>query len=322
MTIADFIQCLLSLDEQYGGTLKRRHDVPLERLSIFAAVAQAGSFTAAAGVLGVTKTLVSQQISKLEAELGGMLFTRTTRRVSLTEAGQQLFQECGAPLALLRAAVSRFGEAVERPSGTLRVTTAPEYAADVLGPILGEFAALHPELRVDLLATPEVLDLIDARVDLAIRLGWLHDSSLRATQLGTFEQVVVASPEYLMRVGRPTRPEQLAEHRWVALTLLRNPRHFRFKGARGSDRAVRMRTGLAGSSPAAVHGLVRGGAGIAILADFIVQRDLREGRLVRLLEEYQLPSGGIYALRPAAPHPPAKVIWFLDFLKTRVAARR
>jgi DNA-binding transcriptional LysR family regulator len=300
--------------------MTRARTVHLDRLTVFAAVADAGGFTAAAAVLGATKALVSQQIARLEAELGGALFIRTTRRVALTEAGERLLADCAPLLAELGAAVERFGQATTRPTGTLRVTTSPEYAANVLGPQLAEFARDHPELAVELIGTSDVLDLVAERIDLAVRIGWLRDSSLRATTLGEFAQCVVASPDYLVRHAAPKRPEDLAHHRWVALDVLRSPLAWRFTAPGGREHKVRVRPTARGDSPQSVLGLVRGGAGISILAAFTVQEDLARGRLVELLDRWQLPTGGIYAVYPASARVPAKVRAVIDYLRARATA--
>ncbi len=294
------------------------------RLLVFAAVAEAGGFTAAAQRLGMSKTLVSQHVGKLESELGGALFTRTTRRVTLTDAGERLLAECAPLLRDLSAAVERFQQASAGPSGTLRVTAPPEYAANVLGALLAEFGRIHPALAIDLVSTGQVLDLVAERVDVAIRMGWLRDSSLRATQLGEFGQCVVASPEYLARAGAPSKPEDLADHPWIALSLLRAPLSWRFTREGRARRVVdvRVRAGARGNAPDAVLGLARGGAGITVLADFAVAGDLAAGRLVRVLEAWSLPRGGIYAVYPASAAVPVRARAFIDFLRERWVAGR
>ncbi|APR80768.1 Transcriptional regulator, LysR family protein [Minicystis rosea] len=297
--------------------MTRARPVPLDRLTVFAAVADAGGFTAAAERLGVTKTLVSQQIGKLEAELGGSLFTRTTRKVTLTEAGQLLLEECAPLLRELGAAVERFGQTSAEPTGTLRVTTSPEYAANVLGPLLAEFARAHPKLDVDLIATNQVLDLVADRIDMAVRFGWLRDSSLRAMQIGEFAQYAVASPDYLARHGTPKRPEDLTRHAWVALTLLRAPLSWSFTAPGGGERDVRVRATARGSSPEAVLGLVRGGAGVSVLAAYLVEDDVKSGKLIRLLSHWKLPTGGIHAVYPGGARVPVKVRAFIDFFRAR-----
>jgi DNA-binding transcriptional LysR family regulator len=292
-----------------------RRTPQLDRLALFTAVAEAGGFTAAAERLGTSKTLLSHQIGKLEAELGAALFTRTTRRVTLTEAGERLLRDSTPALQELAAAVERLTTVREQPTGTLRITAPPDYAGGVLGTALGEFARRYPQLEIELIASSEVMDLVGARIDLAIRVGWLRDSSLRAARLGEFEQFVVASPDYLARAGVPQHPEDLGRHRWIALTVLRTPLLWRFTAANGSQRSVRMQAVARANSAEAVLGLLRGGVGASVLTDFALEADLRSGRLQRLLSQWKLPRGGIYAVYPAARQVPAKVRSFIDFFR-------
>ncbi|HEY5810626.1 MAG TPA: LysR substrate-binding domain-containing protein [Povalibacter sp.] len=292
-----------------------RRPLQLDRLVLFTAVAEAGGFTAAADRLDSSKTLLSQQINRLEAELGVALFNRTTRRVVLTEAGQRLFNDCKPLLEQLRGSVERLTEQRTQPAGTLRITAPADYAANVLGMLLGKFAERHPQLQVDLVVSGEVLDLLSERIDLAIRIGWLRDSSLRATRLAEFEQYLVASSAYLSRAGLPRQPADLARHRWIALSLLRSPLSWRFTHTNGEQRSVHMQEAARVNAPEALLGLLRGGTGISAMADFAVDADLRDGRLQRILPQWHLPSGGIYAVYPATRQLPLKVRVFLDFLR-------
>jgi DNA-binding transcriptional LysR family regulator len=295
--------------------MTRSHALSLDRLNWFVAVAEAGGFTAAAQRLDIGKTLLSQQVAKLEAELGGALFTRTTRRVELTDAGRRLYDESSPLLRELGAAVAGFGDASVRPSGTLRITAPTDYAATVVGPALAGFHRLHPQLQIELIATDDVLDLVGERIDLAVRSGWLRDSSLRAVKLGEFTQVVLAAPAYLAEAGTPRRPEQLATHRWIALRLLRTPLTWRFTHRTGRACSVRVRAGLSANSPQALLGLLRGGAGISVMTDFGAAADLHSGTLQRVLHDWNLPSGGIHLVYPATRQPPGKVRHFIDFFR-------
>ena len=278
-------------------------------------MAESGGFTAAAERLGTTKAMVSAQVRQLEAELGSMLFTRTTRKVVLTEAGQQLHGECAPLLHELEAALDRVGSGAGELRGTLRVTAAHDFLAAALSSRLARFAALHPALHLDLVATDEVLDLVGEGIDVAIRGGGLRDSSLRATRLEEFEQYVCAAPSYLAAHGIPRQPQELAGHRWVALSLLRSPLTWTFSGRQDARRIVRMQAVARANAPSTVQALVREGMGLSALASFAVQQDLQQGRLVRLLGDWSLPRVGIHAVYPAARHVPAKVRALIDFLR-------
>lgn len=292
--------------------------IDLNHLAVFAAVAETGGFTAAADRLGLTKARVSTVVSRLERTLGASLFTRTTRRVALTEAGQRLHQRCGPLLAGLGEALADVGDAAGPLAGTLRISTSIDHAVQVLGPLVAEFAALHPALQIELRASDHRADLVAEGVDVAIRLGWLRDSSQRATQLGEFEQWLVAAPSYVAAAAPLKRPEDLAQHAWIALTLLPTPLTWKFRSARGRVVNLRMRSQLRTDSSVALRSLVLHGAGVTAIASFSVRDDVASGRLIRLLPAWSLPVGGIHAVYPPGRHLAAPVRSFVDFYRERL----
>ncbi|MFC5582446.1 LysR family transcriptional regulator [Rhodanobacter terrae] len=294
------------------------NDVNLNRLAVFVALVRAGSFTAAAEQLGLTKAMVSQHLAKLERELGATLLLRSTRRMSLTEAGTRFHADCVRLLADAEAAIERVGGNRDTPSGTLRLTTSTDYGMAVVAPALASFCRLHPQVQVDLVIGDRVSDLIAERFDLAIRVGWLRDSSMHAVRLGGFRQLVVAAPAYLSAHGTPRRPEDLAAHGWIAMSVLATPLRWTFVGSGGKRRSVRMRQVAQANNAAAVRAMVLAGAGVAVLPDYLAEEDIRSGRLVVLLAQYRLPQGGIHAVYPGK-HPPAKVRRFIDHLRERLA---
>lgn len=293
----------------------------IDRLAYLMAVAEAGGFTAAAQRLGVTKSLVSQQVRKLEEELGGVLFTRTTRQVRLTAAGQRLLDECAPLLRDLGSALERFGGERERLAGMLRLTAPPDFATRTLAPLLAEFAQRHPGIRFDLDSSEEQLDLVAEGIDLAIRFGRLRDSRLRAIRLGSFEQWVIAAPAYLAGHDLPGTPAELAEHRWVAISLLSSPLTWTFRRG-GHQQTVRMRETMRCNSAQALQALVRSGAGITILLDTLIAEDVAQGRLVRLLPDWKLPDGAIHAVYPPGRDLPLRVRRFVEFLRERIDTPR
>lgn len=297
-----------------------QRDINLNRLAIFVALVRAGSFTAAAEQLGMTKAMVSQHLLKLERELGVTLIVRSTRRMALSEAGALFHADCLALLEQAQAAIERIGDRRHTPTGTLRLTTSTDYGTAVIAPALADFQRLHPPLQVDLVINDQISDLIAERFDLAIRIGWLRDSGLRATRLGGFRQLAMAAPAYLAEHGVPRRPEDLAMHRWIAMSALATPLRWTFTRGSGSRRVVRMRQAMQANNAAAIRALVVSGAGLSVLPDYLVQDDIQAGRLQILLAQYRLPEGGIYAVYPD-PQPPAKVRAFIDFMRNRLAAR-
>ena len=295
-------------------------EVNLNRLAVFVALVHACSFTAAAEALGMTKAMVSQHLVKLEQELGVTLVLRSTRRMTLTEAGSIFHAACVRILAEAEAAIEQVGSNQEKPTGTLRLTATSDYGTSVVAPALADFMRGHPQLQTDLVLSDHVSDLIAERFDLAIRMGWLRDSNLRSTRLGSFRQLLVASPGYLAWRGEPRSLAELPSLEWVALALLSSPLRWTFTAPDGSRRTVRMKQAAQANNVVAAHALVRHGAGVSILPDYLVTDDIREGRLVPLLAQYRLPEGGIYAVYPGR-QPPAKVRVFIDHLRARLLAQ-
>ncbi len=292
----------------------------LNDLLVFAAVAETGGFTAAADQLGVAKAKVSLAVSRLEAQLGVSLFSRTTRRVVLTDAGQALYAQCVPLLRAVQESLAQIGgNAALR--GTLRITASVDHAVQSLAPAVAQFARLHPGLQIELRTSDHVVDLVKEGLDLAIRAGWLRDSTLRATRLGEFDQYVVASPAYLARAGCPAQPEDLAQHDWLALTLLPTPLTWKFSSAAGHTCTVRMNARLRTDSAATLRALLQSGAGISALDQFSGAEALRTGQLVRVLPEWSLPQGGVYAVYPPGRHVPAKVRAFIDFYSAFLGSR-
>jgi DNA-binding transcriptional LysR family regulator len=284
----------------------------LNALPVFAAVAETGGFTAAAQQLGVAKAKVSLDIARLESQLGVTLFSRTTRRVALTEAGQALYAQCVPQLRSLQEALAQAGGEREL-AGTLRISAAVDYAAHTVAPAVAAFAALHPGLEIDIRTTDRVVDMLKEGIDVALRMGWLRDSSLRAAKLGEFEQHVLASPAYLQRMPPITEPGDLAAHEWIALTLLPAPLTWAFTSPKGQRRTVRVSARLRTDSVGTMRGLLQSGSGISVLDQFSSDEAVQAGRLVRVLPGWTLPRGGLYAVYPPGRHVPAKVRAFIDF---------
>ncbi|MFK7161610.1 LysR family transcriptional regulator [Marinospirillum sp. MEB164] len=295
-------------------------DLDLNSLPLFLALAETHSFTATAERLGCTKTRVSLKISQLEAHLGVTLFQRTTRRVQLTQAGHSLYQAIQPEMQMLQAALHHTQIEEHQLTGELRISAPEDYAVAVLGAAVADFAQQHPELRIDLRSADPISNMVEEGVDLAFRLGWLRDSSLRARELGQFEQYLLAAPSYLAAQGTPTHPQQLVEHRWIALNLLRAPLTWTFQQADQPQR-VQMKAQISAHSTAGLKALLVAGAGISILPDLSVRSEIEQGQLVRLLPHWSLPPGAIYAVYPPSRRQPARVRAFVDFFQRWSASR-
>jgi DNA-binding transcriptional LysR family regulator len=269
----------------------------LNLLRTFIAVAQCGSFTAAAERLGIARPQVSLQIRRMETALGLSLFNRTTRRVAMTDAGQRLFEESEPLVRGMHEALEHVSATSDTFHGRLRIAAPVEHAVQVLAPKVAAFASRHPEVRVELFVSDKVQDLVAEGIDVAIRVGWMRASSSKMAKLGEFSQGVVASPGYVARHGRPRSPEDLTMHRWVALNLLPSPLTWTFTKA-GHSVTVRMIPRLRTDSSVALRSLLLNGAGVSVTSLLHVQDAIRDGSLVRVLPDWSLPSGGIHAVFP------------------------
>lgn len=295
-------------------TMSMRSSVDLSRLEVFLAVAETHGFTTAAQRLGATKAMVSQQISRLEEEVGTSLFHRTTRRVTLTDAGQRLFERALPLVRDLTTALDEVGADDRSLTGTLRITSSDDYVEAELGNQLTKFAEIHPRLAMDIMASDEVLDLAAEGLDLAVRTGWLRDSSMHAVRLRELEQFVVASPAFVAKSKECRSPVDLEGLPWIALTRLRSPLTWQFaKGAK--HQTVRVTSRIRTNSSSATLAMARAGAGATVLADFMVRAALEEGSLVRLLPDWSLPRGGVFAIYPSTRHVPSRIRALVDFLK-------
>jgi DNA-binding transcriptional LysR family regulator len=269
----------------------------LNLLRTFVAVAQSGSFTAAAERLGMARPQVSLQIQRMETALGTSLFNRTTRRVALTDAGQHLFDQCAPLLRGMQDALDTAGSRSKSLRGRLRIAAPVEHAAQVLSPVVAAFVNRYPEVRVELIVSDKVQDLVAEGIDVAVRVGWMRESTSKVTKLADFAQAVLASPTYLARYGRPKTPEDLAHHRWIALTLLPSPLTWAFtKGVKTV--AVRMNPHLRTDSAVALRSLLVNGAGLSAGSLLHMENEIRSGSLVRLLPEWSLPDGLVHAVFP------------------------
>jgi len=285
----------------------------LNRLAYFAAVVDAGSFTRAAERLGITKTVVSQQVARLEAEVGTSLLVRTTRRVQPTEAGRMLHSRC---VMILREADDAFSELAQtstKPRGTLRVTAPSDYGAAIVAPLAVAFTTRHPGCRVDLILADAILDLIQNQLDLSIRVGWLDDSTLQARRIGAFRQVLVAAATLAPQLAAAD-PNNLTSWPFIANSVLKEPLLWQFSRGDLERCAVRMQAQISVNTAPAAIAAARAGGGLTVLPDFLVADDLKAGRLVHVLPEWSLPSGGIHAVYPAARFRPAKVTAFVGML--------
>lgn len=297
--------------------------VPLADLNLlrtFLAVAELKNFTAAAERLRLARPQVSLQVRRMETMLGTSLFHRTTRRVTLTDAGQRLFEQCAPLLTGIEQVVQQAASSEAGLRGRLRVSAPVENAVHVVAPVVAAFANRFPEVRVELLVSDRIQDIVAEGIDVSIRVGWLRESSARVSRLGEFEQAVLASPEYLALHRAPESPEQLAQHRWIALTLLPAPLTWSFS-RRSKSVTVRMNPHLRTDSAVALRALLLSGAGISVGSLLHLESDVRKGSLVRVLPEWSLPGGGVHAVYPPGAQVSPVARAFVELLKTQMLRR-
>ena len=284
----------------------------LNRLAYFAAVVDAGSFTRAATSLGITKAVVSQQVSRLEQEIGVTLLTRTTRSVEPTEAGRTLYARCATILRESSDAFEELAHGVSTPRGTLRVTAPFDYGSSVVVPVVAELTRRYPEVEAVVSLSDRPVDLHAS--DVAIRVGWPEASTRQARRIGTFHQCLVCAPAFAKELSKVRRPEDLAELPFVANGSLHEPLTWRFALEPRKERTVHMRARITIDATPAVHAAVLAGAGLSVLPDYLVSADVASGRLHQVRPEWRLKSGGIHAVFPPARFRPPKVTTFIALL--------
>jgi DNA-binding transcriptional LysR family regulator len=291
----------------------------LESVRVFVEVARAGSFAAVARSRNVAPSSIARIISGLEAELVTRLIQRTTRRLNLTEAGH-------AYLARVEALVEEFDLAREgivsgttRPTGLLRITASQAFGFRLLGPLIPKFAAIYPELGVELLLTDVNMDLVADRVDLAVRLGPATDASLIGTRLFTTRYRVCAATAYLKKAATLRRPSDLAAHPSVLLNLPKFRNEWKFRRVQGQEHVVPVHGNLITSSILTLREWAIEGAGPALLPSWLIEPDLRSRRLTDLFPKWQVAATDFdtaaWLLYPSRRYVPNKVRCMIDFLR-------
>ncbi len=287
----------------------------------FRQVVALGGFSRAALALGVAPTTLSKQVRALEAHLGTALIQRTTRRMALTDAGRDYYDECCRLLdgieSLEHGVRQRSGEI----HGRLRVNAPVSFSLVVLVPLIARFMADYPAIALDLVMDDRLLDIVGEGFDVAIRLrGTLDDSTLVARRLATLDQILCASPGYLEQAGHPATPGDLAHHALLAYSHAQSPAMWDFHHV---DERVSIRVGVPRiriNNSSALRELLVAGMGIGSLPAFLADPELANGRLQRVLPQYSLPQRHVHAMHPGNRHMPPKVRAFLDFLSGHLPA--
>lgn len=283
---------------------------------VFVKVVELGSFTAAARTLHLPKTTVSRKVHELEERLGAQLLHRTTRKLGLTEAGNIYFTHCQRIARDLDEAESAVGELQGGPRGWLRVTATHAVGNFWIAPLLGEFHARHPEVRVELLLSNDNLDIIAGEIDVAMRVGTLADSNLAARRLSVLHTAVYATPSYVERFGEPLHPDDLVHHRALAQTNHRSASTFAWTLGEGDGkpRDFRIEPVMVSNDPGTLRTVLLDGEGIMLTSDVMVRAYVERGLVQRALAGWCGPDVELHALFPRGEVQSPKVRAFVDFL--------
>jgi len=294
----------------------------INSLNLFLEVMHHHSFTEVANQYGVAPSSVSRTIANLEKELGFRLFQRSTRKLEPTEAGLIYFERISPVIEELEAAKQIATDLNEEPKGMLRVTASTVYGQTNIAPLLPELAKKYPLLTIELLLTDAYLDLIEERVDVAIRLGSLQDSSYIAKLIKPIQFIICASPDYIEKHGKPTKPEEVSKHNCLIFPRVGHSNNWLFKDDNQEVYEVQIRSRCTITNSKAIKQCAVLGMGLALLPDWLVNNDIRGGILERLYDDYSVTAtdynSGIYILYPSKEYMPFKTRLFIEHLQKNI----
>ncbi len=286
-------------------------------IPVVVAVAEAQGFAAAARRLGVSKSAVSKRITAIEQKLGAQLFHRSTRNVSLTEAGEHFYAHALRAVDAAQEAEDSVLALQEAPKGRLKVNVPMSFGRLHVAPLMSEFLGAFPGIEVDMVMDDRFVDLVAEGFDLALRGGTLADSSLVARKIAPLHNVLVAAPTYVERHGEPLDVDDLTNHNCLQYSYSRDFQEWMFLSQGGTVKS-RPNGNYRVNNSEALREAILGGTGIGRLPTFAAGPDLASGRLVRILSGYRLPSQALYAIYPERRHLPTKVRAFVDFIVDRI----
>ncbi|MFT6931660.1 MAG: DNA-binding transcriptional LysR family regulator [Paracoccaceae bacterium] len=286
----------------------------LTEMEAFATVVDQGGFTDAAKKMGISKSAVSKHVSSLESRLGARLLNRTTRRVSPTEIGLAYYDRARRVLNDAGEADALVTSMQSAPSGMLRVSVATDFGVNHLSPILGEFLLAFPDITVNMVLNNRYVELISEGFDLAIRVGELEDSSLRARKLTETHKRMIGSPTYFAANGRPEKIDDLSDHKLLHYSNQASGNVWKLTAPSGEKRQVRTAGSLTVNDGQSLLNAAIGGLGIAYLPSFLYAESIRRGLLEDAIPELPMETQGIYAVYPPGRYTQPKVRAFIDFL--------
>jgi DNA-binding transcriptional LysR family regulator len=281
----------------------------------FTRVVESESYTKAARRLGISKSMVSRRVARLEGKLGTRLLVRSTRGLTPTEAGRLFAARAARALAALQEAETEAAEGEREPSGALRIAAPLSFGILHLGPALGDFAQSYPRIAVDVAFSDRFVDLVEDRFDAAIRIGVLKNSALIGRKLSPIRALVAASPDYLRQHGRPETPPELLQHYCLSYSGAAAEEQWRFRIG-GRWQAIKPPGSFRADNGDVLREAAAAGLGITALPSFILSPALESGALEPILTGFALPERGLYVLRHGGP-PPLRVRLLIDFLAER-----
>ncbi len=294
----------------------------LGAMGVFRRVVEAGSYSAAARALRISVASASKQVASLEERLGVRLLNRTTRRLALTEAGREYHARCCRILDEVAEAEARVAEREASVRGNLRVTAPITFGLLHLGPPLAAFARAWPDVRVELILSDKLVDLVEEGFDVALRMTARPlDSSLVAVKLARARRVLCAAPGYLKRAGRPRRPADLAEHRCLVNPATAAPTTWLLRGPEG-PLEVEVRAALSINNSISLRDAALAELGLVLMPEFVIAEELRDGRLEAVLTTYEPEPLQVYALHPHGRFVPRRVRLFIEALREHFAGAR
>jgi len=291
----------------------------LTEMEAFATVVDQGGFTDAARKMGISKSAVSKHVSSLEARLGARLLNRTTRRVSPTEIGLVYYDRARRVLNDAGEADSIVTAMQSAPSGVLRMSVATDFGVSLLSPVLDEFLDEFPDISVNMVLKNRYVELISEGFDMAIRIGEMEDSSLRARKVSQTTQRLIASPKYFQQHGRPTRIDDLNDHRLLHFSNQSSANVWKIAAPSGEVRQVRGTGWLTVNDGQSLLNAAVKGMGIAYLPSFLYHDAMAQGLVEDVIPELPMTTLGIYAVYPPGRFTQPKVRAFIDFLVERFA---
>jgi len=293
----------------------------LNSLKLFVEVMQQRNFTDIAKLHNIAPSSVSRSITALEKELGVRLFQRSTRKLQATEAGLAYFNRVKTIIDELDSAQQQAADLTEMPSGTLRITAATVFGGIKIVPLLAELTNKYPSLTIDLNLTDSYIDLIDEHIDIAVRLGTLQDSNYIAKRLAKMAFYITASPDYLEKFGTPKIPDDITQHKSLVFPIAGFNLNWLFKNAQKEIIEIKTNRSVTISNSNAVRQCTLLSMGLSLLPDWLVEDDIKQGKLIRLFSNYQVTTtsydSSVWLVYPSKEYLPLKTRVFVDLLLSR-----